>query len=98
MMRLSMSSLLDTKHKGDSRKMSSTLDINNAELWNDSPRACDAVERWVSVGYNFLGFPDQDFSAGRYTGKGVFLRSLMKFDQRSLHDLYRHRCRPRVGS
>jgi uncharacterized repeat protein (TIGR01451 family) len=36
---------------------------------------------WLSVGYNFKGFYDQDFTAAHYTAKGVFLRFRFKFDQ-----------------
>ncbi|MCF6324197.1 MAG: DUF11 domain-containing protein [Gammaproteobacteria bacterium] len=38
---------------------------------------------WVSVGYNFVGFTDKDFSASRYTSKGVYLKFRVKFDQNS---------------
>jgi uncharacterized repeat protein (TIGR01451 family) len=36
---------------------------------------------WVSLGYNFDGFSDDDFSASEYTSEGVFLKYRMKFDQ-----------------
>lgn len=36
---------------------------------------------WLSVGYNFTGFYDQDFTANHYTAKGVFIRFRFKFDQ-----------------
>jgi flagellar motor protein MotB len=36
---------------------------------------------WLSVGYNFSGFYDQDFTANHYTAKGVYLRFRFKFDQ-----------------
>ncbi|VAW89417.1 hypothetical protein MNBD_GAMMA17-1302 [hydrothermal vent metagenome] len=41
---------------------------------------------WVSVGYNFVGFTDKDFSAARYTSKGVYLKFRVKFDQNSARD------------
>ncbi|HET7299473.1 MAG TPA: hypothetical protein VFJ01_02375, partial [Oleiagrimonas sp.] len=41
---------------------------------------------WVSLGYNFTGFEDRDFSAARYTAQGAFVRFRMKFDQ----DTVRH--------
>ncbi len=41
---------------------------------------------WISLGYNFTGFRDQDFSSSNYTSKGVFLRFRMKFDQASVRD------------
>lgn len=36
---------------------------------------------WLSVGYNFKGYYDQDFTAAHYTAKGLFLRFRLKFDQ-----------------
>jgi len=36
---------------------------------------------WLSVGYNFAGFNDRDFSAAGYTAAGPYIRFRMKFDQ-----------------
>ena len=36
---------------------------------------------WVSAGYNFFGYRDEDLTAGEYTNKGVFLRLRYKFDE-----------------
>ncbi|MCZ6659258.1 MAG: hypothetical protein O7C67_18380 [Gammaproteobacteria bacterium] len=36
---------------------------------------------WVSLGYNFLGFEDDDFVGADYTAKGPFLKLRMKFDR-----------------
>ncbi len=36
---------------------------------------------WLSVGYNFSGFYDEDFTANHYTAKGIFIRFRFKFDQ-----------------
>jgi fimbrial isopeptide formation D2 family protein len=36
---------------------------------------------WMSVGYNFTGFSDKDFSASDYTAQGPFVRFRFKFDQ-----------------
>lgn len=36
---------------------------------------------WLSLGYNFAGFYDQDFTASHYTAQGLFLRFRFKFDQ-----------------
>jgi hypothetical protein len=44
---------------------------------------------WVSIGYNFTGFADYDFTAARYTQRGVFVRFRLKFDQESLAGLLR---------
>jgi uncharacterized repeat protein (TIGR01451 family) len=42
---------------------------------------------WVSVGYNFAGFRDEDFSASRYTAQGPFVWFRLKADQHSLRNL-----------
>jgi hypothetical protein len=36
---------------------------------------------WVSLGYNFAGFSDDDFIAARYTADGPYVKLRMKFDQ-----------------
>lgn len=41
---------------------------------------------WASVGYNFVGFKDKDFTAARYTSKGIYVKFRMKFDQTSVRD------------
>ncbi|MFI4968266.1 MAG: hypothetical protein ACHQAU_06010, partial [Gammaproteobacteria bacterium] len=41
---------------------------------------------WVSLGYNFSGFYDPDFTANHYTAKGLFLRFRFKFDQDTVKD------------
>ncbi len=41
---------------------------------------------WISMGYNFTGFRDEDFSNSNFTSEGVFLRFRMKFDQASVSD------------
>ncbi len=38
---------------------------------------------WISLGYNFTGFYDEDFSRSNYTREGGYLKFRMKFDQRS---------------
>ena len=42
---------------------------------------------WLSVGYNFSGFYDQDFTANHYTSKGVYLRFRFKFDQDTVKNM-----------
>jgi len=42
---------------------------------------------WLSVGYNFDGFQDRDFSAAAYSAKGPFIRFRMKFDQDTAEDV-----------
>jgi hypothetical protein len=41
---------------------------------------------WVSLGYNFTGFSDKDFSAANYTAQGPYIRFRFKFDQESVKD------------
>lgn len=36
---------------------------------------------WLSVGYNFEGYNDDDFDANGYTANGLFLKLRYKFDQ-----------------
>lgn len=43
---------------------------------------------WISVGYNFEGFTDRDFSGSDYTAQGFYLKFRMKMDQESLRDLW----------
>lgn len=42
---------------------------------------------WTSIGYNFEGFVDSDFSAANYTSQGVYLKMRFKADQDSLSSL-----------
>ena len=42
---------------------------------------------WASIGYNFEGFVDNDFSAANYTSQGVYLKMRFKADQDSLSSL-----------
>jgi hypothetical protein len=41
---------------------------------------------WISVGYNFTGFKDRDFSRADFTNQGPFVKLRMKFDQASVRD------------
>ncbi len=41
---------------------------------------------WLSLGYNFAGFTDKDFSAANYTAQGPFVQFRFKFDQNSVKD------------
>jgi hypothetical protein len=45
-----------------------------------------AQNMWFSVGYNFLGFKDRDFSRADYTADGPYLKLRVKFDQLSARD------------
>lgn len=53
-----------------------------------------ATNTWVSLGYNFSGFYDQDFTANHYTAKGIFLRFRFKFDQDTVKDWATHAVEP----
>jgi uncharacterized repeat protein (TIGR01451 family) len=46
-----------------------------------------ATNMWVTLGYNFAGFHDEDFSQARYTAHGPYLRFSIKADQRTLKDI-----------
>jgi hypothetical protein len=41
---------------------------------------------WLSLGYNWDGFKDNDFSMASYTAEGVYLKLRFKFDQQSVRD------------
>jgi uncharacterized repeat protein (TIGR01451 family) len=41
---------------------------------------------WISLGYNFTGFKDRDFSQSDFTSEGPFIKMRMKFDQVSIRD------------
>ncbi len=40
---------------------------------------------WLSVGYNFVGFQDDDFIGAEYTARGPYLKIRMKFDDALAH-------------
>jgi hypothetical protein len=42
-----------------------------------------AKNLWISMGYNFEGFKDRDFSRADFTSQGFFVKLRMKFDQLS---------------
>jgi hypothetical protein len=42
---------------------------------------------WLSLGYNVIGFHDDDFAAARYTAQGPFLRFSIKADQHTLKEI-----------
>ena len=41
---------------------------------------------WVSMGYNFTGFTDRDFSKADFTAQGPFIKLRLKFDQVSVRE------------
>lgn len=50
---------------------------------------------WLSVGYNFAGFDDDNFDASRYTAAGPYVRFRFKADQDTFKDLDLSSLRPR---
>jgi hypothetical protein len=46
-----------------------------------------AKNMWISAGYNFTGFYDEDFSAADFTAAGPFVKFRLKFDQQSVREL-----------
>jgi hypothetical protein len=49
---------------------------------------------WISVGYNFAGFRDDDFSASRHTAQGLYIKIRVKADQDTFKDLSLDSLRP----
>lgn len=43
---------------------------------------------WVSLGFNFQGFTDADFSAGEYSADGLYLKLRLKLDQHSVRQIW----------
>jgi len=39
------------------------------------------------VGYNFIGFQDEDFSRGSYTAQGPFVQFRFMFDQQTVREM-----------
>lgn len=44
---------------------------------------------WLSLGYNFEGFKDDDFEAAEFSREGVYLQMRLKFDQDTARGLLR---------
>lgn len=49
---------------------------------------------WISLGYNFEGFRDDDFSGSRHTAQGPYLKIRIKADQDTFKDLSLDSLRP----
>jgi opacity protein-like surface antigen len=41
---------------------------------------------WLSAGYNWAGYEDDDFNMAGYTAQGPYLTLRFKFDQQSVRD------------
>ncbi|NNF15536.1 MAG: hypothetical protein HKN70_02260 [Gammaproteobacteria bacterium] len=48
-----------------------------------------AKNAWLSIGYNFIGFEDDEFSQAEYLAYGPYLKFRLKADQHTLDDLRR---------
>ena len=46
-----------------------------------------AKNMWVSLGYNFQGLEDRDFSDACFMQQGPYVRFRMKFDQESAKEM-----------
>jgi hypothetical protein len=81
----------DLSDKQDIGLVASRLHSWNSNVYNNSigiETGWDvATNMWLSVGYNFTGFYDQDFTASHYTAQGVFIRFRFKFDQDTVKDM-----------
>lgn len=42
---------------------------------------------WVSLGYNFSGFEDEDFSSAGFTAQGPYIQFRIKFDQQTAKEM-----------
>jgi hypothetical protein len=93
------------------RELTRVLDFGAHATWLDS-EAGGTMERsagfdfgisaarnvWISVGYNFEGFRDDEFDASRYTAQGPYVRFRMKVDQDAFKDLDLSRLRADTGA
>ncbi|MCG8434452.1 MAG: hypothetical protein MJA83_10510, partial [Gammaproteobacteria bacterium] len=52
---------------------------------------------WVSFGYNFEGFREDDFSLSKYTAEGAFVKFRIKFDQNTFKDFHKQWVSSRAG-
>ena len=46
-----------------------------------------ATNLWLTLGYNIMGFHDEDFTQARYTAQGPYLRFSIKADQTTLKNI-----------
>jgi hypothetical protein len=54
---------------------------NYAYSWGPMIGYSPIENAWISLGYNFLGFRDRDFSAANYTAQGFYIQLRIKIDQ-----------------
>lgn len=58
--------------------------------WGPSLGISPAKNVWMSVGYNFEGFNDEDFEAAETSRDGIYAKLRVKFDQDTLDGFLRH--------
>ncbi|MGM0564880.1 MAG: OmpA family protein [Pseudomonadota bacterium] len=67
-------------HRLDTQKLGLTR-----ESWGLSTGFDLARNLWLSVGYNWTGYDDEDFQFNGYTAKGPYLKLRYKFDQNTFN-------------
>lgn len=69
-----------------------TFDDNGAVSYSYGPSigVSPVKDIWVSAGYNFKGYSDDDFEASEYSKEGVYLKLRVKFDQHTARGLLGH--------
>lgn len=60
---------------------------NSAYSYGISAGHSFAKNIWLSLGFNFTGFEDDDFSGADYTADGAYLKFRVKFDQNTVRDM-----------
>jgi hypothetical protein len=89
----------DLNERWDAGLHADVLHSWNSELmqfsWGVDLGITFAKNIWLSVGYNFAGFRDDDFSVGNYTAQGPFITIRMKADQETLKELATRWGRPK---
>jgi hypothetical protein len=89
------------------RDLTKVIDLGGHATWLDSQAGgttetaagfdvgiSAARNVWISVGYNFVGFDDENFDASRYTAQGPYVRFRFKIDQELFKDLDMARLKP----
>ncbi|MGD8640657.1 MAG: hypothetical protein PVG89_08530, partial [Gammaproteobacteria bacterium] len=61
---------------GDSRRYSYGVSVGHSFAKNV----------WLSIGFNFAGFNDDDFSAANYTSQGLYVKFRFAFDQATVRE------------
>ena len=69
--------------------MLTSEDAGTSYSWGPSIGVSPIDNVWVSAGYNFQGFKDDDFEAAEYSREGVYLQMRIKFDQNTASGLLR---------